>query len=82
MSKHAAPEEAEQVEAPAPRRKLFCQDNLPHFAMLILFITWLYFQITLGTAAVPPAINTSFAAISGLWFSYVIRDQVKSGETK
>jgi hypothetical protein len=80
MSKHAVLDAVEEP-APAPRRKLFAEKNLPHFAMGILFLTWLYFQITLGTAAVPPAINTSFAAISGLWFSFVIREQSK-GDTK
>jgi hypothetical protein len=74
-AKHAAPEGGAEA-----RRKLFSQKNLPHFTMAILFITWLYFQKTLGTAGVPPTINEAFAATSGLWFSYVIG--VSKGETK
>jgi hypothetical protein len=53
--------------------KLFTLDTLPHWAMLVLFLTWFYFQITLGTAGVPPPLNQAFAAISGLWFSYLLQ---------
>lgn len=81
MSKHAVLEPVEEP-APAPKRKVFSERNLPHFAMLVLFLTWLYFQVTLGTAAVPPAINTSLAAILLLWFNFLIREQTKSGDTK
>lgn len=66
--------------------KVFTLDTLPHWAMLVLFLTWLYFQITLGTAGVPAPLNQAFAAISGLWFSYLLqflsRREVKAVDAK
>lgn len=52
-------------------QKIFQQSNMPHFAMGAITVPWLYFQIHLGTAGVPGPINQGFAAILGLWTSYV-----------
>lgn len=50
---------------------------MPNWSMLIVFVTWLYFQLTLGTEGVPGPINQAFAAIFGLWSSFVIRERAR-----
>lgn len=75
---HRAPES--EVVAPQPKpswRRWFRQENLPNWTMLITFVTWLYFQITLGTAGVPGSLNQAFAAVFGLWSSFIIRERAR-----
>lgn len=66
---HRAPETAEPSKSLSQR--VFTQTNMPHFAMAAITTLWLYFQVTLGTAGVPGPINQAFAAVLGLWTSYV-----------
>lgn len=52
----------------------------PHIAAGVIFLTWLYFQVTLGTSGVPGPVNQSFGAISGLYFAYIMRPKNGNGK--
>lgn len=62
---------AEIPGGPKQRRNPFSTTALPHWAMGLVTLFWLYFQVTLGTAGVPGPVNQAFAAIFALWTSYL-----------
>lgn len=52
------------------KRNPFSPTTLPHWAMGIVTVLWLYFQITLGTAGVPGPIQQGFAGCLGMWTTF------------
>lgn len=54
-------------------RRWFTQKSLPHWAMGLLSVTWLFFQMTLGSEGVPGPLNQGWAACLGLWFGYILQ---------
>lgn len=83
MSKHAKADDSESVENPlvaeVPKPKAKFQESwLPHIAMAVLFVTWVVFQIPfVNGGSTPQTINVAFAGTLGLWFPYLIREQIK-----